>query len=898
MIGTRFGPYEITARLGAGGMGEVYRATDTKLDREVAIKVLAAALTADAERLARFEREAKLLASLNHPNIAHVYGFESVTADDASSVHFLAMELVEGEDLADRLKRGPIPVDEALAIARQIAEGLEEAHEKGIVHRDLKPANVKLTPDGKVKVLDFGLAKAYAGEATSGSSADLSQSPTLAHSGTQAGVILGTAAYMSPEQARGKPVDKRADIWGFGVLLYEMLAGRRLFDGETVSDVLAAVLTRDVDFASLPPATPSSIRRLLRACLERNPKNRIHDIADARLALEDSLGGRAEDAPAAGGAAGGLRSRQRAAWSPWLIGIALGGAALAILDRTLLAPAPPASSETLRLEVVPPAGTLSSGPFDLAPDGRSMVFVAAGSDGSSALYVRGLDTLEARKLPGTAGATLPFFSPDGRSVGFFADTKLQRIDLAGGPPRELAAVSDPRGASWGSGGFIVFAPDGGGPLLSIPASGGEAVAVTRLDPAKDETSHRWPQFLPDGRRFVFLSRKPGRPRLALEVGSVDGKERFRLAEADSGARYAAGQLFFQRQTTLFAQRFEAARGALLDEPRPIADDAWLNPDTDGLAAFAVAADGRFAYRRGGMVTGRLTWLGRDGKTLRTLGESGILSGPVISPDERRILVSSQGSGLGNASLLLVDDASSIATTVTPRERDASTAIFSPDGLRVLFADDRNGPFDLFELKVSQPGKDAPVLATPLWKYPESWSPDGRFVIYTEIDPASRGNLWVLPRTGDAKPFPFLATTAAESGARFSPDGRFLAYASDESGREEVFVQPFPATGAKWQVSAAGGFEAAWRGDGRELFYIAPDARLMAVPVAPLSAGLAFGVPRALLRIPLRHALGLSYRDYAVSRDGQRFLVLEWPGEAVASPIVVVLGPPAQGASKP
>ena len=874
-------------------MGEVYRARDTKLEREVAIKVLPAGLAHDVERLARFEREAKLLASLNHPNIAHVYGFESAKLADGTSAHFLAMELVEGEDLSERLKRGAIPMDDAIAIAKQIAEALEEAHEHGIVHRDLKPANVKLTPDGKAKVLDFGLAKAYTAESATGADADVSHSPTLARTGTQAGVILGTAAYMSPEQARGKPVDKRADIWAFGVVLYEMLAGRRLFEGETVSDVLAGVLKTDIDLGKLPGSTPPAIRELLRRCLERNAKNRLHDIGDARLAIEDWLGGRATNASASSSSAAAQPSRQRATWWPWFFGIALGGTALATLDRTLLAPAPAASAlvETLRLEVLPPEGTFSSGPFDLASDSRSLVFVAAGSDGSKALYVRALDGLEARKLPGTEGAMLPFFSPDGRSVGFFANAKLQRIDLAGGPPRELAAVSDPRGASWGSGGIIVFAPEGGGPLFRIPASGGEAVAVTRLDPARDETSHRWPQFLPDGRRFVFMSRKPSRPRLALEVGSLDGAERLRLAEADSGARYAAGKLFFQRQTTLFAQRFDVAHGALLDEPRPIAEDAWLNPDTDGLAAFAVAGDGRLAYRRGGILSGQLTWLGRDGKTLRTLGEPGILADVALSPDERRILVSGQTRGSGTAGVLLVDDANGIATSLNPRERDASIAIFSPDGSRVLFADDRKGPFDLFELKVSEPGKDVPVLTTPLWKYPESWSPDGRFVVYTEVDRANRGNLWILPRTGDAKPFPFLATTAAESGARFSPDGRFLAYASDETGREEVYVQPFPATGAKWQVSAAGGFEAAWRGDGRELFYVAPDALLAAVAVAPSSSGLAFGVPRALFRIPLRHALGLSNRDYAVARDGQRFPVLASPGEAAASPIVLVVGPP-------
>ena len=889
MIGTRLGPYEITAAIGAGGMGEVFRARDTKLNREVAIKVLPAELAQDRERVARFRREAQVLASLNHPNIAAIYGLE-----ESGGVVALALELVEGEDLAERMKRGAIPVDEALAIAKQIAEGLEEAHEKGIVHRDLKPANVKVTKDGVVKVLDFGLAKAYESDAAEGG---VSQSPTMSRHMTQAGIILGTAAYMSPEQARGKPVDKRSDIWAFGVVLYEMLSGKRLFDGETVSDVLAAVLTREPSWAALPPTTPGSARRLLRQCLERNPKNRLHAIADARLALEDSLAGRADDASASGAAGAMQKSQQRAAWWQWLSGIALGATALAILERTLLAPPVSAPAETLRLEVLPPEGTVSSGPFDLAPDGRRLVFAATDSDGARALYVRALDTLEARKLPGTEGADLPFFSPDGRSVGFFADKKVQRIDLAGGPPRALAPVSDPRGASWGSAGIIVFAPDGGGPLFRIPESGGEPVAATRLDPAQQETSHRWPQFLPDGSRFVFLSRKPGDPPLALELGSVDGKERLRLVEADSSARYAAGHLFFQRQTTLFSQRLDAARGALLDEPQPMAEDAWLDAFTDGLAAFAVASDGRLAYRRGGITTDRLTWLDRDGKNLRTVGEPGVIRGPTLSPDERRILVSSPGRGAGHARLLLVDDASSIETSLTARDREATSPLFSPDGSRVLFADDRKGAFDLYEMKVSEPGKDVLVLATPLWKYPESWSPDGRFVLYTEVDPASRANLWVLPRTGDAKPFSFLATAAAESVASFSPDGRFVAYTSDESGREEIYIQPFPATAVKWKVSSSGGFDAAWRGDGREVFYVAPDAQLMAVAVAQSASGLSFGVPRPLFRNPSRRASNFG-PNYAVSRDGQRFLVLEWPGKAIASSIVFVLGPSAQGASKP
>jgi Tol biopolymer transport system component len=899
--GERLGPYEITAKLGEGGMGEVWRAADTRLKREVAIKVLPQGFVEDKERLARFEREAQLLAQLHHPHIASIFGLE-----EADGARALVMELVEGPTLDARLANGALPLEESLLIARQIAEALEAAHEKGIVHRDLKPQNIKAPGDGTVKVLDFGLAKAL-DPVGSSSAVDAARSPTIMNSptltaaGTQLGVILGTAAYMAPEQARGGTADKRADIWAFGVVLYEMLAGRSLFGGETVSDTLAGVLKTEIDWQALPAATPAPIRTLLRRCLERNPKNRLHDIADARLVIEDTLAGRETGASAPPAAIAPLAERSRASrWLPWVLGMALGVLAFAGIERTLRGPTKPASTETLRLELLPPAGTLSSGPFDLSLDGRAVVFAATSADGTSALYVRTLDSLATRLLPGTAGASQPFFSPDGRAVGFFADKKLLRIDLAGGSPRLLAPVSDPRGGSWGSTGVIIYAPDSGGPIFRIPANGGESLPVTHLDAARAETSHRWPQFLPDGAHFVFMSRKPSQPRLALEVGDVEGKERRRLVEADSPARYAAGTLYFQRQTTLFAQPFDLASRQLLDEARPIEEQAWIDPDTDGLAAFAVATDGRLAYRRGGMVAAQLAWLGRDGRRQRAVGTAGGLVNPVLSPDERRILIGGTGRAQINATatLQLVDDESAIETTLTPQDRDASSGIFSPDGSRVLFADDRDGPFDLFELKVSEPGKDVAVLASPLWKFPESWSPDGRFVVYSEVDPASRANLWVLPRTGDTKPFPFLVTAAAETAARFSPDGRFLAYVSDESGREEVYVQPFPANGVKWKVSAAGGFAAAWRGDGRELFYIAADSRMMSVEVAPSGTGLAFAVPQALFPIAPHRSLGISGRDYSVSRDGQRFLVLERPQDVAASPIVVALGGLSPGNGKP
>ncbi len=419
--------------------------------------------------------------------------------------------------------------------------------------------------------------------------------------------------------------------------------------------------------------------------------------------------------------------------------------------------------------------------------------------------------------------------------------------------------------------------------------------MTRLDPAQQETSHRWPLFLPDGDHFVFMSRKPSKPRLALEVGSASGKERVRLVEADAGGRYAAGRLFFQRRTTLFVQPFETARNALSGEPKPVAEDAWLDIATDGLADFAIASEGRLAHRRGGMVTARLSWLGRDGKTLRSVGEPGLYTDPTLSPDQRRILVSSQSQDL--AQMLLFDDGSSIGSVIRTRDNSMNLAIFSPDGSRILFTDDRNGPFDLFELKVSEPDKDVPVVVTPLWKYPETWSPDGRFIVYSEIDPASRANLWVLPKTGDAKPYPFLATPAAESAARFSPDGRFLAYTSDESGREEIFVQPFPRTGAKWQVSAAGGFETAWRDDGREIFYStrfpADVSGGFAVVVRPRLRRAASALPDPAQARPRRYRAELCRVARRAALPGART-----PSAAASSPIVVVLGPAAQGASKP
>ena len=546
-------------------MGEVYRATDTKLGREVAIKRLPEAFASDPERLARFEREARVLASLNHPSIAHLYGLEAASLADGTTAHVIAMELVEGEDLAERLKRGPIPVDEALAIAKQIAEGLEEAHEKGIVHRDLKPANVKVTPDGKVKLLDFGLAKACSADPASGSSADLSQSPTLAHTGTAAGLILGTAAYMSPEQARGRAVDKRSDIWAFGVVLFEMLTGKRLFDGETVSDVLASVLTREVDWTALPKEMPASVRRLLRRCLDRDPRTRLRDIGEARVAV--GLGELAA-APAEADRARGP--------SPWVV--VLGGA-LAILAGVVAGRTTSRSERTapqplarFALDTGQPlliASWHQFGGLAVSRDGQRLAWVA--SDGTvERLYQRKMDSVEVRALPETAGASNPFFSPDGTWIGFFADRTLKKVSVEGGAPVALAPAHDNRGGCWSDGDEIVFAADAGSGLLRIPARGGSPRPLTELDVSRGELSHRWPSLVAGADAVLFTLKTKGLQTFddaPIAAVSLKSGRRKSVIDGGTGASYSpSGHLVYARAGSLLAAPFDPVRLVVTGPP--------------------------------------------------------------------------------------------------------------------------------------------------------------------------------------------------------------------------------------------------------------------------------------------------------------------------------------------
>jgi Tol biopolymer transport system component len=878
---SRFGPYEIVAPLGAGGMGEVYRATDTKLGREVAIKVLPAEVAGDAERLARFEREAKLLASLNHPNIAHVYGFESATLQDGSTTHFLAMELVEGEDLSERLKRGPIPVEEALEIAKQIAEALEEAHERGIVHRDLKPANVKLTPDGKVKVLDFGLAKAYAGEGAGGPSPDLSQSPTLAHAGTQAGLILGTAAYMSPEQARGKPVDKRADIWAFGVVLWEMLTGRQLFAGETVSDVLAAVLTREPDASTLPPQTPAAIRQLLRRCLERNPKNRLHDSADARIAIDDVLAGdAAEELPAS---SPGLGSQRVKGWRralPWALLALVAAAWLATLLSTRDEATGPATT-VLPLDLGDDPIVMSYGASAvLSPDGRRLAWIG-GRQNDSWIMVRDLDSAEPRRLDGTEGAHDPVFSPDGQELAYFAATTLKRVPVRGGAPQPLAEVGLPRGVTWSDDGFVIYNRDVADGLWRVPAGGGTPERLTAPDEKGGERSHRWPRFVPGSRRVLFLAQKLGQryEEATIEMLDLDSRARTVVHRGGSYPRLTAhGELLYARDKALWAATLDLKGGRLTSAPVRVLDEVAYS-DWSGGAQFDVADDGSLVYSTGRSDEAvQLSWYDlKTGSFEGVAGEAGYYYTPALAPDGHSLALQVYTGGRSDIWVFDLGNGSRRRLTFSGRDQ---YPVWSPDGASIAFARIEEGTgMRLARIRADGVGEPVAFAADANGRFPTSWSAGGELLV-TESSPETHADIWVAwPEQPKRSPEPFLRTPANEGHASFSPDGRWVLYQSDESGTDEIYVRAFSGAGGRWQVSEGGGAQPRWSPDGRSVFYWSR-AGLCRREVQ--LEGKAFVLGRVSVFAVEKPVLRTEESGYVVGRDGRLLLCL-FAGEGKGRP---------------
>jgi Tol biopolymer transport system component len=887
--GTHLGPYEILSAIGAGGMGEVYRARDPKLGRDVAIKVLPEAFARDTDRMARFQREAKVLASLDHPNIASIYGLE-----DSGGTRALVMQLVEGPTLADRIKQGPIAVDEAVRIAKQIADALEYAHERGIIHRDLKPANVRVTNDDAVKVLDFGLAKALEGDP---SSLDISTSPTISRMATMQGVLLGTAAYMSPEQAKAKPVDRRADIWAFGCVFYEMLTAKVAFHGDTVTDTLAAVVRAEPDWSQLPATTPMRVRVLLQRCLQKDAKQRLRDIGDARISLNEVLSGVPE--PASGPAA------SLPAWRrmiPWGVACAFAVAPAVFAWAPWRGAATSTSTEPVLFQVqLPEKMTLGpTGVFALSPDGRQLAFAAIGADGVQRLWVRSLGALEARPLPGSETTLfLPFFwSPDSRFIAFDAGGKLKKIPVAGGPAETICDLSALAiGGSWSRNGTIIFSTSGS--VMRVSAAGGVAAPLIIAEPSRESAS--LPSFLPDGRHFIYLRSSSQPEKSGIYVGSLDAKPDEQnsnlLVAAQNMPAYVpsadsdAGYLLFMREGTLMAQPFDARRLELSGEPFALADKVatFLN-----LSAFSASVNGVLAYQTGtGGRTFQLRWFDRQGKVLGVAGEpSTIFSSVDLSPDGTRAAIARVEAP--SQTLWLLDLARGTNTRFTFGSSSALAPVWSPDASSIIFALSRGGNFDLYQKPANGTKDEELLLKSSEDKYPTSWSRDGRFLLYTAAGPKANYGLWVLPIGGDKKPFPFLRTEFNERSGQFSPDGRWVAYSSDESGRDEIYVRAFSpvsgeagnGAGGKWLISNNGGILPRWRADGKELYYRTLYGTLMAVEV---KTGSAFeeGAPKVLMQAPLITVLKIS-PTWDVSSDGKRFFLPAPTAQSIQASFTVVL----------
>jgi serine/threonine-protein kinase len=889
--GRRVGPYEVVAALGAGAMGEVYRARDTKLNRTVALKVLPARFALDPDRLARFTREAQLLAALNHPNIAAIYGLEESHASTGSghaAVQALVLELIEGPTLEERI--GSLSVAEALTIARQIADALDAAHEKGIIHRNLKPANIKITRDGVVKVLDFGLAKVWDGAPQ----ADISASPTLTARDLGSRTVLGTPAYMSPEQARGQSLDRRTDIWSFGCVLYEMLTGRVPFAGDTVSDTIAAILERSPDLTMVPAAAPPSIRRLLRRCFEKDRTRRLADIADARLDIDDALSGSETDAPVALSAS---RTRERLAWASLMLIVGLTAGAIAAW-ATRPAPIPQETTRTI-LSVAPTGDVSGAGPLEqrvgsarptrtavaISPDGKTLVFGEIWG-GVQQLYTRAMDQLSAIPMPGTSGAYSPFFSPDGQWVGFAADGELKKVPLKGGPAVTLCKAAALFGASWGDDGTIVFATARNGGLWRVSATGGTPEALTTLQPG--EYSHRLPHMLPGSRAVVFTISKGANlwDDTQVVVRSLETGKQTGLVTGGSDGRYVStGHLIYLRLGTLMAVPFDPVRLAVSGGATGVIDDVMQGAnrnlsDMDNTLAgqFTVSDTGALVYLTGGAVAAAdrsLTWVDRDGTSQALSAPPRSYFVPRLSPDGQRVAVSTRD----NRQVWSFDIVRSALSPVTV-DGQSNYGIFSPDGKRVVFRSGVAGGEDnLYWRAADGSGTVERLTTNARSQTPASWLSDGSTLAFVEEGDSTgffQFDIWVLSMN-DRKTRALIQTAANEMTPEFSPDGRWLAYVSNESGRHEVYVQPYPGPGERHLISTSGGEQPAWSGDGRELFYVqgggfdsgAGATTLMSVSVATTPTFNA-GTPRAVFEsVALRTAWG---RSYDVAADGRRFLI--------------------------
>src|SRR5579859_1683946 len=900
--GTRLGPYEIESPLGAGGMGEVYRARDTRLDRIVAIKVLNAQLVGSAELRARFEREAKIISQLQHPHICvlHDVGHEG-------AIDYLVMEFLQGESLAEQLRKGPLDADQVLTIAVEIADALEKAHRAGVVHRDLKPGNVMLTKSG-AKLLDFGLAKPLGATVASGTGSGTSPSvvaaaltqtmpspsPSPATPLSTAGAVIGTVQYMSPEQIQGIEADARSDIFSFGVMLFEMVTGKRTFEGKTQASIVGQILAVDPPSVStLRPQTPPGLDRVIRLCLDKDPDERIQTAHDLKLQLQAVA-----EAPPATPQSPTVAPARRT-WLSWAATGVLAVATIAFAVAYFQSPRAPQVS--VHSYVLPPEKASyvltgnSGGPPALSPDGLRIAFPAKGADGKQMLWIRPLNSAVAQPMSGTEGASYQFWSADSRYVAFFAAAKLHKVEAGGGPPQALCDAPSGRGGTWNSTGTIVFAPDTTTGLARVDAAGGTRVALSTVD-AK-ETSHRWPDFLPDGNHLLYFAHGTTSADSGIYLAALDSKDRKLLLHNDSNAIYAApGYLLFVRDNTLVAQRFNLRSLALEGEAKPVADHVAVNTDIYR-SILTASANGELLYQHGAAGGGsQLVWYDPSGKQGESvLPETADYYQPMLSPDASKLVFALENNGIGD--IWVLDLARHTKTRITFGPQYSSWPLWWPDGKSIVFNYGPSGTGDsLYRQNADGTGSKEKLLETPgITELPSSVSPDGRHIAYMRRDPKSNTNLdiWALPmfpdKSGDQKPFPVVATNFADVTPSFSPDGKWLAYANNETGRQEVYIQPFPSGAGRWQVSTAGGSRPNWRKDGKELFFFSLDQQVMAVDVDQKGASLQLGTPHALFKAP---TVSNGNGPYTVSADGKKFVMNTVLPQSITEPLTLITSWPA------
>jgi len=890
---TKLGPYEIISPLGAGGMGEVYRARDTRLDRTVAVKILPTHLSSNPEARQRFDREARAISSLNHPNICTLYD-----VGHQDGIDYLVMEFLEGRTLADRLTKGPLLLEQVLKYGLEICEGLEKAHKTGVVHRDLKPGNVMLTKGG-AKLMDFGLAKAGTATAPPSSSLAMTLSgPSADQPLTARGMVVGTFQYMSPEQLEGKDADARSDIFALGAVLYEMATGKRAFTGKTQASIVAAILASEPKPISVvQPMSPPTLDRLVKGCLEKDPDERFQTVHDVKLQLKWIVeGGSQAGIPAP--LALLRKTRERILWA---------ASALLLVVSLALAAIHFAQTRTPRQVIhayipAPEKSTFAfvgdhTGPVMISPDGTRLVFAALGPDGKQMLWLRPLDASSSQRLPGTEDAAYPFWSPDSRFIGFFAEGKLKTTEAAGGPAQVLCDAPDGRSGSWNREGTIVFALTFNGPLYKIPSGGGAPVQVTELDASQQENSHRWSQFLPDGRHFLFFAKSRQGAGSGAYIGSLDSKEKKLLFRNPSNVVYAEpGYLLFVRENTLMAQAFDSKQLSLVGNVVPIARGVLVNPPY-GRTILSGSDNGVLVY--GGAPSAaepsRLRWLDRAGKQISTVGDPGAYANPRLSSDGTKLAVVIADASRAGTDIWIYDLLHGGKTRLTFDASLNYSPIWSPDGGQVIFSSTRHNGFpQLYRKAANGEGSDELMQASNTTDFPDDWSPDGRFILY-EPNPAA-AELWLLPMSGDRKPAVFLG---GESGTvpgqgTFSHDGKWLAFTEYSGGKREVYITSFPGKTGKWQVSAGGGQSPRWRDDGRELFFLGADnATITAVDLDLKNSVPRIGTPKALFPVHLalmsyQNRLGSAWDPFDVSADGKRFLVNSPDQPQAAEPIDVIV----------